>query len=214
MPLRGFRAWLRGRRVADAELERHLQAAQQGPRALRFVDRAGDAVAFEVTKALELSVNGGAKRHVARVQLEAQEMLVKLGDEELPLQIDLPEHMDRLELEALCARGGLLPSRMREPMLSLAFQYLFWPGEGRASNPDAPQNAPRHTFRAFATRSTSISWPARTFCRSIGVPMSLPMAWPTRLASSPPSATRTAKEVSVGQSRSQGSVGGASQKVS
>ena len=44
--------------------------------------------------------------------------------------------------------------RMRQPVLQLAFEFLFWPGEGRATNPDAPLMQPQKLIK----RNGSFRW--------------------------------------------------------
>ncbi|CAL1127145.1 unnamed protein product [Cladocopium goreaui] len=85
---------------------------------------------------VEVSINGADAKHVRRIKLQEDPAAVLVSLEEGAMQIDLPEEVELLKLEKLCAFGGLLTPKMRQPVLQLAFEYLFWPGEGRATHPD------------------------------------------------------------------------------
>ncbi|CAL1127146.1 unnamed protein product [Cladocopium goreaui] len=144
--LRGFRHWLRSSSVLtqrphfSQEVRAILAASCGSNSSLRFTDASGDDVAFSVPeqgqRGLEVSINGADAKHVRRIKLQEDPAAVLVSLEEGAMQIDLPEEVELLKLEKLCAFGGLLTPKMRQPVLQLAFEYLFWPGEGRATHPD------------------------------------------------------------------------------
>eukprot|EP00435_Cladocopium_sp_Y103_P034884 s394_g9.t1 len=144
--LRGFRHWLRSSSVLtqrphfSQEVRAILAASCGSNSSLRFTDASGDDVAFSVPeqgqRGLEVSINGADAKHVRRIKLQENPAAVLVLLEEGAMQIDLPQEVELLELEKLCAFGGLLTPKMRQPVLQLAFEYLFWPGEGRATHSD------------------------------------------------------------------------------
>eukprot|EP00434_Breviolum_minutum_P033621 symbB.v1.2.029750.t1/scaffold3292.1/size59590/1 len=145
--LQGFRQWLRshGRQLAQRpqfsqEVQDILAASILHSPSLRFTDLSGDDIAFHVPekgqRGMEVSINGGEAKHVRRLKLQEDPPTVLILLEDGALQIDLPKEVDLLEVEKIGAFGGLLTPKMRSTILQLAFEYLFWPGEGLAANPD------------------------------------------------------------------------------
>ncbi|CAK9100953.1 MCD domain-containing protein [Durusdinium trenchii] len=156
LPLHGFRTWLRRTPTAGAnfpdEVQALLEASRHFKSSLRFKDLGGDEIFFEVDGALKVQINAEHAKHVQRVRFDSSAMLILLS--EGAMQIDLPEDVDIFQLQQLCAFGGLLTPMMREPILNLAFQFLFWPGEGQANNPDV------HFHLAGGADFVSLQWRA------------------------------------------------------
>ncbi|OLP90264.1 hypothetical protein AK812_SmicGene28184 [Symbiodinium microadriaticum] len=139
VPLKSFRPWLRRvqpwrQRGLPGEVQAQLDKATSGADLpeLSFRDAAGDDVCFRLSgqRHLEVSFNGQSAETVRRLKFLEGAVLVLLGTG--GMQIDIPK-------EETIASGRMvvrhIGPELRQPLLNFAFEYLFFPGEGRASDP-------------------------------------------------------------------------------
>ncbi|CAE7536130.1 unnamed protein product, partial [Symbiodinium microadriaticum] len=146
VPLKSFRPWLRRvqpwrQRGLPGEVQAQLDKATSGADLpeLSFRDAAGDDVCFRLSgqRHLEVSFNGQSAETVRRLKFLEGAVLVLLGTG--GMQIDIPKEaekpVDMALLNDLAFAAGHIGPELRQPLLNFAFEYLFFPGEGRASDP-------------------------------------------------------------------------------
>eukprot|EP00439_Symbiodinium_sp_Y106_P014430 s42_g2.t1 len=146
VPLKSFRTWLRRvqpwhQRGLPGEVQAQLDKATSGAALpeLSFRDAAGDDVSFRLSRQrqLEVSFNGQSAETVRQLKFLESAVLVLL--ETGGMQIDLPKEaekpVDLALLKDLALAAGHIGPELRDPLLNFAFQYLCFPGEGRASDP-------------------------------------------------------------------------------